>query len=441
MKLHARVVLVAAWVVALPLTLLAQDGSSGKDKPLAFRTAIELAIRNSTTTSLSQADLQRARAIVSQTHNAFLPQVVMGSGLGGSYGFPLSLEGAAPSIFNVNFQGDLINLAQRNFVKAAKSDVDVTAAQNADRRNDVMMETAVDYVQLDLLDSSLTIQKEQQQSAQKFQDIVAQRIQAGLDSQVEGTRAKLAGARTRLDIAQTQAAADQLRLRLAQLTGLLVAAIRTSTETIPEMPPVPQDEDLPGEALKNNPVVKVADAAAQAKEFRAQGERKQLYPSVDFVGQYAVLARFNNYDQFFQKFQRNNMTAGVAIRFPFFNPVQRAAAEAAKADAVKSRKEAQGVKEQVSTDTLKLQRSVEQLAAAREVAQLEHQLALSDIDSTHAKIESGGASLKDEENARVAEHQRYTAYLNSSFELDRAQIQLMRQIGQLETWSLGPPKR
>jgi outer membrane protein TolC len=441
MKLHARVVLVAAWVVALPLTLLAQDGSSGKDKPLAFRTAIELAIKNSTTTSLSQADLQRARAIVSQTHNAFLPQVVMGSGLGGSYGFPLSLEGAAPSIFNVNFQGDLINLAQRNFVKAAKSDVDVTAAQNADRRNDVMMETAVDYMQLDLLDSSLTIQKEQQQSAQKFQDIVAQRIQAGLDSQVEGTRAKLAGARTRLDIAQTQAAADQLRLRLAQLTGLLVAAIRTSTETIPEMPPVPQDEDLPGEALKNNPVVKVADAAAQAKEFRAQGERKQLYPSVDFVGQYAVLARFNNYDQFFQKFQRNNMTAGVAIRFPFFNPVQRAAAEAAKADAVKSRKEAQGVKEQVSTDTLKLQRSVEQLAAAREVAQLEHQLALSDIDSTHAKIESGGASLKDEENARVAEHQRYTAYLNSRFELDRAQIQLMRQIGQLETWALGAPKR
>ena len=72
-----------------------------------------------------------------------------------------------------------------------------------------------------------------------------------------------------------------------------------------------------------------------------------------------MLARFNNYDEFFQKFQRNNLTAGVAIRFPFFNPVQRAAADAAKADAVKSRKEAQTAKEQVSTETLKLQRSVE----------------------------------------------------------------------------------
>jgi outer membrane protein len=441
MKLHARLVLVAAWVVALPLTVIAQDTSSGKDKPLAFRTAIELALKNSATTGLSQADLQRARSVVRQTKDVFLPQMVAGSGLGGSYGFPLSLEGAAPSIFNVNFQGALINLAQRNYVKAAKSDVEVTTAQNADRRNDVIMETALDYVQLDLLDSSLTIQKEQQQSAQKFQDIVAQRIQAGLDSQVEGTRAKLAGARTRLDIAQTQAAADQLRLRLSQLTGLPVTAIQTSTETIPEMPAVAQDQDLPDEAVKNNPVVKVADAAAQAKEFRAQAERKQLYPAIDFVGQYAVLARFNNYDQFFQKFQRNNVTAGVAIRFPFFNPMQRAAADAAKADAVKSRKEAQTVKEQVSTETLKLQRSIEQLAAAREVAQLEHQLAQSDIESAHAKIESGAASIKDEENARVAEHERYTAYLNSSFELDRAQIQLMRQIGQLETWALGPTKR
>lgn len=441
MKLHARLILIAAWTVALSATFLAQDSPASKDRPLAFRTALELALKNSATTALAQADLQRAQATVRQTHDVFLPQMVLGSGLGGSYGFPLSLEGAAPSIFNVNFQGALINGAQRSLVKASRSEAEATAAQNADRRNDVMMEAALDYVQLDLLESSLTIQGEQQTAAAKFLDIVNQRVQAGLDSQVETTRAKLVSARTRLDIAQTHAAADQLRMRLAQLTGLPASAIQTSTETIPELPPVEQDQDLPAEALKNNPVVKVAEAAAEAKEFRAQAEHKQLYPAVDYVGQYAVLARFNNYDQFFQKFQRHNVTAGVAIRFPFFNPVQRAAADAAKADAVKSRKEAQGVREQVSGDTLKLQRSVQQLAAAREVAQLEHQLAQADIEAAHAKIESGAASIKDEENARVAEHQRYTAYLNSSFELDRSQIQLLRQIGQLETWALGPPKR
>src|ERR1051326_8266896 len=195
MKFRASWIAVAAWLVALPATLLAQASSSGEEKPLAFRSAIELALKNSATTGLAQADLQRARSTVTQNRDIFLPQMVLGSGLGASYGFPLSLEGAAPSVFNVNFQGALINLAQSTYVKAAKSDVEVTTAQNTDRRNDVIMETAMDYVQLDLLDSSLTIQKEQQQAAQKFQDIVAQRVQAGLDSEVETTRDKLAGAR------------------------------------------------------------------------------------------------------------------------------------------------------------------------------------------------------------------------------------------------------
>ncbi|MFI5105970.1 MAG: TolC family protein, partial [Terriglobales bacterium] len=377
------------------------------DKPLPFRTAIELALKNSVATGVSMADLQRARATVSQTRDAFVPQMVFGSGLGWSYGFPLSLEGAAPSIFNVNVQGALWNPAQRDTIRAAKTDVELTTAQNAARRDDVIMETAVSYIQLDLLESSLSVQREQRQAAAKFQETVNQRVQEGLDSQVETTRAKLAVARTRLSIAQTQAAADQLRLRLSQLTGLPAKAIRTSTETIPALHNVSQDDDLPGQAAQKSFAVKVAEDAAQIKDFRARAERKLLYPSVDLVAQYAVLARFNNYDQFFQKFQRHNVTAGVAIRFPFFNAAQHAAADAAKADAQKSHKEAAAVKEQVSGETLKLQRAVEQLAAARDVAQLEHQLAQSDIESAHARIESGQASVKDEQNARIAEHQRY----------------------------------
>ncbi|HET9364074.1 MAG TPA: TolC family protein [Candidatus Angelobacter sp.] len=440
MKLCARLIVVATWIVALPAILFAQDSTASQEKPLTFHAAIELALKNSTTTGVIQADMSRARAAVTQTRDVFLPQTVLGSGLGASYGFPLSLEGAAPSIFNVNFQGALWNPAQRSFIKAARSDVAATAAQNADKRNELIMETAVDYIQLDLLDSSLTIQHEQEQAAAKFQDIVNQRVEAGLDSQVETARAKLVGARTRLDIAQTQSASDQLRLRLSQLTGLPLSAIHTLTESIPEMPAVSQDQDLTS-AVNNNPAVKAAEAAADAKALRARAEHQQLYPSVDYVGQYAVLARFNNYDQFFQKFQRHNVTAGVAIRFPLFNPVQHAAAKVADAEATKSRKEAQGVKEQVSTETLKLQRSVQQLVAARDVAQLEHQLSQADIEAAHAKIESGAASIKDEENARVAEHERYTAYLNSNFELDRAQIQLLRQTGQLEGWALGPVKQ
>src|SRR5215472_3214260 len=165
------------------------------------------------------------------------------------------------------------------------------------------METALDYIQLDLLESSLNVQKEQLQLANKFEDVVNQRMQAGIEAPLELTRAKLAGAKTRMQMTETQGAIDQLRLRLSQLTGLPQSAIQTSTESIPALPAVSQDEDLGPQAVKNNAAVKVADEVAQTKAFRAKGEEKQFYPAVDFVTHYAALARYNNYDQFFNKFQ------------------------------------------------------------------------------------------------------------------------------------------
>jgi outer membrane protein TolC len=434
MKPRVRALAVVYCLLAVSASLPAQDNN----KPLPFRTAIELALKNSAASGVSRADLERARATVTETRDPFLPSMTVGSALGYSNGFPLSLEGSAPSLFNVNIQGMLLNFAQHDYIKAAKSDVEATAAQNADRRNDVMMEAALAYMQLDLLASSLTVQREQQAAAAKFQDIAGQRIQAGLDSPVELTRAKLVVARTRFDIARTEIAADQLRFRLSQLTGLPAASILTATETIPQLPSVSQDDDLAAESASKNPLVKVAEQAALAKEFRAQAERKQLYPTVDLAGQYAVLSKFNNYAEFFKTFERNNLSLGVVVRFPLFNQTLRAAAEVARFDALKARQEARMVKEQVSADTRRLQRNVEQLLAARDVAQLEHELAESDIETARGRIESGSASLKDEQNARVAEHERYTAYLSSSFDLDKAQVQLLRQIGDLENWALGP---
>lgn len=436
MNLHFR----ACGVVFCTLVLIATLDAQDQGKPLPFRTAIELALRNSSATAVSQADWERARATVNQSRDVYIPQVTVGAALGYSHGFPLSLEGAAPSLFNVNIQSMLLNFAQRDYIRAAKSDAETTAAHSADRRNDLIMETAIDYIQLDLLDSSLSVQSEQHDAAAKVEDISQQRVQAGLDSPVDLKRAKLVVARTWLDITQTHTAADQLRLRLSQLTGLPVTAIKTETESIPELPQVSQDADLADRAAANNTSVKIAESVAKTKDFRAEAERKVLYPTIDFAGQYAILAKYNNYGEFFVTFERNNLSIGGVIRVPIFNRVQRDSANVARFDAFKARQEARTVKEQVSAETLRMQRMVQQLVAARDVAQLEHQISESDIDTAHAKIESGGATLKDEENARVTEHQHYTAFLSATFDLDKAQIQLLRETGDLENWALGPKR-
>src|SRR5260370_41436318 len=120
-------------------TAFAASQSTQEAQPLPFRTVIELALKNSATTGIATADLQRARATYAQSRDLFLPQMVLGSGLAYSYGFPLSLEGAAPSIFNVNIQEILFNPAHRQNIKAAKNGIDQTTSQNADRRNDVIV--------------------------------------------------------------------------------------------------------------------------------------------------------------------------------------------------------------------------------------------------------------------------------------------------------------
>jgi outer membrane protein TolC len=149
-----------------------------------------------------------------------------------------------------------------------------------------------------------------------------------------------------------------------------------------------------------------------------------------------LFSRYNNYDEYFQRFQRHNATFGLVINFPFLNPTQTAAAKAAEAEATIAKKEAEGVRAQVSAETLKLQRSVRQLAAAHEVARLEHLLAQADTEAVQARVDSGAASLKDQETARLTEQQRYMTMLDVGFELDKARLQLLRSLGELEKWAL-----
>jgi len=403
-------------------------------EPLPFRQAVELAAKRSAV--LSDTEQVRAHQAYLEAARMYIPQLIVGSGLAKSWGFPLSIEGSAPTAISVNTMGYLINPAQRDFVRAARTEWDATAFSSEDRRQQAILETAVTYTQLDRLVTALHLLREQEQEAVRAEQIASERVQAGVEPQLELTRAKLASARVRMGIAQVEGNVDVLRNLLAQLTGVPAAGIETVTESIPQLPEVSQSDDLAAKSASTSPAVKLAFAQADAKLFRARGEHKQFRPSVDFVGQYGLLTTYNNYQEFFKQYQRHNGTVGVAIRFPFFNLSQRARAGAADAEAVQARHQAEEAKNKVSNETRKLQREVAQLAAAREVARLEYQLARADVDTVQTKVQAGTATLRDEANARLAEGQKYSAYLDASYLVEQAQMQLLRSTGELEKWAL-----
>ena len=404
---------------------------------LTFRHAVELALKNGTTMAIAGADQTRAKFNYLEQRNTYLPQATIGSGVAYTNGFPLSIEGSAPSILSINSTQYLYNAAGSEFLKAAKTDVSVSNLSAGDKRAAVILETATVYRELDKLQSSINLLKQQEAAAQKVVQVSRDRLAAGVDSEVDVTRARLAASRVHLTSEQAQGDAEVLRLRLAHLTGLPAAGIETVTESIPRLPDVLMDEAFLKRALESNPAVKIADDTAAAKDYRAKGEHKMNYPAIDFAVQYGLFAKYNNYDEFFRKFQRNNITAGIVIRFPFLNFSQHARADAAVADAVHARKEAEAVKNQVETETMQLQKSVRQLAAARDVAKLEYQLASSDVQAMMARVEAGSATVRDLENARIMEGQRYSAYLDMAFQMERTQMQLLRVTGEIEKWAMG----
>ena len=421
-----------------PLFVLAVSfflSSAAIGQTITFRRAIELALQHSVALAAANADVTKARASLQEQQRMYVPSLTAGSGLGATYGYPMSIEGSAPTIVSLNTQSYLFNPAQQDFIHAAKGDLQASQLSLADQRNLIIEETALAYIQLDGLNTTLNLLKQQESSALQAQNITQQRVDAGVDSAVELNKAKLNTARVHMDMAQAQGAADVLRLRLSQLTGLPVGEIGTDPESIPALPPIGTETSVE-QAVNQSPTVKLAQQKADAAQLRARGEHKMMYPQIDFAGQYGLFAKYNHFDEFFRKFQRNNATVGVEIRLPVFNFAGRKHAEVVDAEALRAQKDAQNVKDQISTQTLQLQRQVQQLAAAKEVTRLEHELALSDVDAVQARVQAGTASVRDQETARLVEHQKYSAYLDASFQYDRAAIQYLYATGALEQWAM-----
>ena len=451
MKTPRRGALTAQWIVAFLLF-----PSWLQAEPVSLKRIVELALTHATGAAIAAADEQHASASYRELRDNYIPQFSTGAGLGYSYGFPLALEGSAPSLFNINGQSALLNPALRDFVRAAKIDSAAASLKTKDQRNQIIQDAALSYAELAKWEQRLARLQQTEDDAHKMQVAVTERVKEGIDSELEGTKARLSVARIRLRMAEAQGAADVLREHLSKLTGLPAANIQTDPDSIPSPPVAPENQESAKDAAASNPSVEAAVEHARAQYLRAQGEHRSLWPSIDFAAQYALLSRFNNYQNYYipsrpcttslgeflcvtRSFQQNNATIGVSIRFPLFNASQRSRARGADADALKATKQAEAARNQVSEETLRLQRSVAQMQAARDVAQLEYEIAQKDLTAIQTRIDAGTATLHNLDDARSQASERFITLQDVTFELERSQLGVLRSTGDLEKWALGTP--
>jgi len=234
--------------------------------------------------------------------------------------------------------------------------------------------------------------------------------------------------------------------RILQLEGRqdeLEVFLRNQLGLAPEQPIEVTPEELPGAAeqqganliamaSENNPSLAFAQSDVRAKEFRLAGEKRGKLPTLELVSVYSLLAKYNNYQTYFNKFQYNNFNAGVNVQFPIFSSKTRSSIALAEANLDAAKINLVSTRNQVSAGVRQKSRKVQEADAAKEVARLELQLAQQNVSVLQSQFGEGKANLRDVERARLDENEKWMAYLDANFLRQQAQLELLRTAGQLD---------
>ncbi len=421
-------------------TLIAQSGALAQ---VSFYTAVDLALRNSTPVRISSAQVQHAEAAVMLSIDAYKPSFVVGSSLGYSYGFPVG----QPSVYSVSASSLAFSFSQPDYIRSARAALLAAQLQLKDTRQQVIMDTALAYIQLTTVGEEIRALDQQTGYVLRLVEIETDRVNAGLDSKVELTKARLTGAQVALRRLHLVDQSDMLRLRLAHLTGLNQADIVSEPQTIPDAPEISRDGSSASQVMEDNNGVKAAYASARSKLYVARGDdRQNNRPTFAFGGEYNRYAKFNNYNEYYLRFQHNNFNVGIQITLPVFDATRKEKAKSSSSEAVEATAQADQMRDQAGEQILQLQKSVAELTAQEQVAELQNELAQDQLDAITTQLHLGsgtpGAAAplpKDEQGAYIIERSRYTDMLETRFQLTQARLSLLRSMGRIEDWAKAVP--
>jgi outer membrane protein TolC len=393
---------------------------------------------------MAQADLMRAAAGLTESKDAYIPNLNFGSSLGYSYGFPLG----EPSVFNVSSQSLLFTFSQPDYIRSARAAVRSAEFGLKDAREQVVLDASLDYILLDKTQQTLAALDQEKEYANKLVSIEQDRVLAGVESRMELTRAQLIAAQIDLKRIHLLNDAETVRQQLAHLTGLPATSFTTNSNSIPataksELTP----EGNRGMALQNAGV-QAAQANAKSKMYVAFGDARQIFrPQLYAGGNYSLFAKFNNYNEFYQHFQYNNFDIGVQIKVTLFDAALKAKERRSAADAAHAYAQADQIRDIADEQISQLQRSMTELTAQQRVTQLQAELAQEQLDAISTQLNNGSGSPngilltpKDEQQARIQERQRYEDVLDANYAVLRAELNLLRSTGTIETWAKMGPK-
>jgi len=415
---------------------------------ISLTTAVDLALRSNPRVQGAQADVRRAAAQVSQAHDVYVPSINAGAGIGQSYGYSTY----PPTLFSLNAGSLVYSSAQFSYIRSAMSGVNAARLTLEDVQEAVAQDAALAFVALDHDQQRESVYRQESGFANALVAIVQQRLDAGQDTQIDLTQARLTVAQLHLAALKAEDDTAVDREHLARLIDMPPAALTVdgSFLTRPLTQDAPADSSVRGYA---NSAVASAFASADARQKQAQGDTNFLFrPQISLVAQYNRYATFSNSFAQLQKvyqFSSGQTTTlgadegvfGVQITIPLLDKSRAAKARESQAEAARALHDAQSAQIDALDGQSRLRRTLTELQAQADVADLQQQYAQQQLDILHLQMQTGNGNPdapqmtpKDEQKARIAERDKYLGVIDSTFQLRQAEIQLLRQTGQLEAW-------
>ena len=419
-------------LIGLPVTAHAQ---------VSLATVVDLAQRNSTGVRAAQADVNKANAVLSESKDAVIPSVEVGTGLPV---FPeVGFTGSPPSIWSATVQSLVYSVPQKRYIDAAGLGVHAANARLKDAREQVALDASTAYIELDTVNQELEDAHQQEQFAGRLVDIEQQRTEAGVDPLSELLQARLIAAENKLKRLHLEARAAVLNKQLAILTGLPDGSIRIAHASIPEIPRVRGVE-----VSRGVEGVEAAQLTAKAKMQTARGDAEISYlPELRFFMQYNRDTNIlNNVNFFFaHNLPPNNFSSGISVQIPIFDMGRRARARESAADALRAKVEAEQAEKQNDLEIADLSGSILELDTRAEIASLKQQIADEQLKTVMAQLQLGNGtgsgpgsvpqtSPKAEQQALIEVRQKTEDALDAGFDLARARLNLLRALGHMHDW-------
>jgi outer membrane protein TolC len=423
--------LIPAVLLALIVLGAALPARAQEDRKLSMREAVALALQNSRELALARVQYTVALNEAGVDRSAFRPNLYTGSGAAYTYGFP-TIGGGPPAVFQLNYSQSIFDPVLKAQQQAAEDHAKNMKLEIDRAHDDVIVRTAVAYLELAEVRHSLELLRKEQVSAEKILGVTRERVAANQELAIEVTRSELTAARVQERIIKLESRDDTLTQQLRNVTGVAdTQSIEVDTAE-PSFATDMQEAELANLAIQSDRGIQEAENDRVARQHILRGAKLSYWPTLSVIGQYSVLSNFNNYTKYYSgQYQANNFAVGVQISIPLFSAKTRANVALAKSELQLSELSLGNKRQEVRQDVLQKQRDVRELQATYEVARLDLKLAQETVELTQAKFDQGRATLRDIEAVRLDENDKFVAFLDADFARQRGQLTLLRATGQL----------